>query len=139
MKVKDPIEEEYKQLMFDIKYDKEQFKDPETLGLLMYRLSKEREKTNYLFDEILKKLQHIAKNTEKITVKESKEKELLSDTDQQIIEYARKQGKVDAEEIQSFLGYKGRNAASARLNALYERGLLMKARAGKKVKYWVQG
>ncbi|NYZ80158.1 hypothetical protein H0N95_02815, partial [Candidatus Micrarchaeota archaeon] len=41
----DKAEEEYKDLVFDVKYDKEQFKDPMTIGLLLYRLSRERAKT----------------------------------------------------------------------------------------------
>ena len=46
---KDDTEEEYKDLVMDIRYDKEQFKDPATIGLLLYRLSKEREKSNPMF------------------------------------------------------------------------------------------
>ena len=45
--IKDKVEQEYKDLVFDIKYDKEQFKDPMTIGLLLYRLTMERKKTNH--------------------------------------------------------------------------------------------
>ena len=59
------VDKDYASLMFDVKYDKEQFKDPETIGLLMYRLAREREKTNALFEEILEKLDGMRKSIEK--------------------------------------------------------------------------
>ena len=49
-------------MVFDVKYDKEQFKDPMTIGLLLYRLSRERAKTNELYSRILEKLDQINSN-----------------------------------------------------------------------------
>ena len=131
----DEVEQEYKDLLFDIEYDKEKFKDPATIGLLLYRLAKERERTNQLFKQIIEKLEEIKKlnaNTQPTSTLE------ISDTDKQLLEFVKLQGTVDAELVKKQFGYKGKNAASARLNALYKLGLLQKARSGKKVRYWVQ-
>ena len=47
------VDKDFGSMLFDVKYDKKQFEDPATIGLLMYRLAREREKTNKLFEEIL--------------------------------------------------------------------------------------
>jgi len=132
----DKISKEYEALLFDIKYDKEQFKDNATIGLLLYRLAREREATNGLFKEISSKLERIAELLEGRTGQQEV-KNIISDIDQKILAHIQRCGKVDAEEIQSTFQYRGKNAASARLNALYEKGVLKKGRAGKKVFYWV--
>lgn len=131
----DKISKEYEALLFDVKYDKEQFKDNATIGLLLYRLAKEREASNSLFREVGAKLDRIASLLEKPEQKELTN--IISDIDQKILAHIQRNGKVDAEEIQSIFQYRGKNAASARLNDLYEKGLLKKGRAGKKVFYWV--
>ncbi len=130
--IKDKVEEEYKDLVFDIKYDKEQFKDPMTIGLLLYRLTMERKKTNELFTKILKKLDDMTASTAQSNRIE------LSEIEQKIIDFVKTRKTTDAEEVQKHFGYKGKNAASARLNSLYNQGLLGKKRVGKKVKYWIQ-
>lgn len=137
---KSSVDKDYEKLIFDIKYDKEQFKDPATIGLLLYRLSKERERSNFLFKEIVEKLDDIKKGLGKTPPKvESKiELETLPEIDQEIIAYTQKHGKIDAELVREHFHYKGKNAASARLNALFQKGLLAKTRAGKKVLYWVK-
>ena len=127
--IKDKVEQEYKDLVFDIKYDKEQFKDPMTIGLLLYRLTMERQKTNELFTQLLTKLD---------SMKENPLKTQLGETDQKILNFVKKQETTDAEQVQKHFGYKGKNAASARLNSLYNQRLLNKKRTGKKVKYWIQ-
>lgn len=134
--IDDKISKEYEGLLFDIKYDKEQFKDNATIGLLLYRLAKEREQSNRLFQEISAKLERIARLLEK-TPERKEITNILSDIDQKILAHIQRCGKVDAEEIQSIFQYRGKNAASARLNDLYEKGMLKKGRAGKKVFYWV--
>lgn len=134
--IDDKITKEYETLLFDIKYDKEQFKDNATIGLLLYRLAKEREESNRLFREISSKLSDI---TSLLGSKpESGEiSNVISDIDQKILTHIQRCGKVDAEGIQSAFQYRGKNAASARLNSLFQRGVLKKGRAGKKVLYWV--
>lgn len=131
----DKISKEYEALLFDVKYDKEQFKDNATIGLLLYRLAKEREASNAMFKQISEQLEKIANLLEK--GRPAEVKSIISDIDQKILAHIQRSGKVDAEEIQSIFQYRGKNAASARLNDLYEKGLLKKGRAGKKVFYWV--
>ena len=135
MTEEDKISKEYEALLFDVKYDKEQFKDNATIGLLLYRLAKEREASNSMFKQISEQLERIAQLLEKGQPAEVKS--IISDIDQKILAHVQRNGKVDAEEIQSIFQYRGKNAASARLNDLYEKGLLKKGRAGKKVFYWV--
>ena len=131
----DKISKEYEALLFDVKYDKEQFKDNATIGLLLYRLAKEREASNAMFKQISEHLERIASLLQKGSTEQVKS--IISDIDQKILAHIQRCGKVDAEEIQSIFQYRGKNAASARLNDLYEKGLLKKGRAGKKVFYWV--
>jgi predicted HTH transcriptional regulator len=131
----DKISKEYEALLFDVKYDKEQFKDNATIGLLLYRLAKEREASNAMFKQISEQLEKIASLLQKGSTEQVKS--IISDIDQKILAHIQRNGKVDAEEIQSIFQYRGKNAASARLNDLYEKGLLKKGRAGKKVFYWV--
>jgi predicted HTH transcriptional regulator len=131
----DRISKEYEALLFDVKYDKEQFKDNATIGLLLYRLAKERESSNAMFKQISGQLERIANLLQKGSTEQVKG--IISDIDQKILAHIQRNGKVDAEEIQSIFQYRGKNAASARLNDLYEKGLLKKGRAGKKVFYWV--
>ena len=132
----DKISKEYEALLFDVKYDKEQFKDNTTIGLLLYRLAKEREASNSMFKQISEQLERIASLLQKGPATQEV-KSIISDIDQKILAHVQRNGKVDAEEIQSIFQYRGKNAASARLNDLYEKGLLKKGRAGKKVFYWV--
>jgi len=141
MEPEDETEKEFQNLMFDVKYDKEQFKDPETIGLLLYRLSKERKKTNHLFKEISGKLEDIEKGIKnKETEKEKSGKlDMLSKTDEKVYNYVQTNGKVDAADLKEEFGYKGRNAASARLSSLYKKGFLNKERVGKRVLYWAKG
>ena len=131
----DKISKEYEALLFDVKYDKEQFKDNATIGLLLYRLAKEREASNAMFKQISEQLEKIASLLQKGSTEQVNR--IISDIDQKILAHIQRCGKVDAEEIQSIFQYRGKNAASARLNDLYEKGLLKKGRAGKKVFYWV--
>jgi hypothetical protein len=136
------VDKEYESLMFDIKYDKEQFKDPMAIGLLVYRLAQERKTGNQLFREIVARLDKIATLLEKGRVSPEVSEAVkaeLSDVDAKLLTHIQRCGKVDAEQVQVAFGYKGKNAASARLNLLYQRGILQKGRAGKKVLYWSRG
>ncbi|NPA86623.1 MAG: hypothetical protein GXO00_01300 [Candidatus Diapherotrites archaeon] len=110
----------------DLKAIAAQVKDPTTVGLMIALLIEERRKTNQLLQKILEKLERL---------EISKEKELtdLSEADERIIELIRERGMVTAEDVKEALGYKGLNGASARLNALYKRGILKKVRKGRKV------
>ncbi|MFH0836225.1 MAG: BlaI/MecI/CopY family transcriptional regulator, partial [Candidatus Micrarchaeota archaeon] len=58
---------------------------------------------------------------------------LLSELDEEIMTFISKQGHVTAGQVQKKFKYKGTNAASARLNALFRQGLLEKKQVGRKV------
>lgn len=118
--------DEYKPYSKDIEYDMQKFKDPYVVGAMIHRLVEERKYTNAMLKAILQKL-------DKIEPKTKKKDPLLSEIEEQIMELVRQQGKTDAEHVQAAFNYKGKNGASAKLNALHKKGLLEKRRAGKKV------
>ena len=118
---------------------KEKFKDPVILGTILYRLLEERENTNRILKNLLQKIGDLEerlgerelRTEEKPSMQQ--ELELLPGQDLKIIEIIKKMGKVCAAEVKVSMGYKGENAASARLNRLYSMGILKKANVGKKV------
>lgn len=59
----------------------------------------------------------------------------LSSLDSKIIEFIQVKGMVCADDIKGLMSYRGRNAASARLNGMYRRGLLQRYQLGHKVYY----
>ncbi len=134
-------DDEYQEYSKDVAYDLEKFNDPLIVGAMIHRLVQERVKTNYLFEQILKELKEINNAIKKgASLPVTSEKELvLSEVDERIVEFVKSRGKATANEVQKALGYKGRNAASARLNHLYEMKVLVKTRAGRKVYYSIGG
>ena len=50
--VEDKIAKEYERLVFDVKYDLTKIKDELASGLLLYRLSKEREASNAILSSV---------------------------------------------------------------------------------------
>ena len=58
---------------------------------------------------------------------------ILPEIDSEILSFISEHGKVTAEDVRKKFKYKGKNAASARLNRLCSMGLLKKKQAGKKV------
>jgi len=63
--------------------------------------------------------------------------EELSETEERILELAKRRGRICAQEVQKDMGYSGKNAAAARLNRLYRMGLLRKKRGEDKVMYYM--
>ena len=61
--------------------------------------------------------------------------EILPETDQRILDYVERHGMAEAKQIMEALKYKGKNAASQRLNKLFREGHLRKVRSGRKVLY----
>ncbi len=59
----------------------------------------------------------------------------ISDTDARILEHVQVKGMACAEDIQRLMGYKGKNAACARLSSLLKRGVLYRYQLGHKVYY----
>jgi len=104
--------------------------DPLVLATLIVALIDERRRTNRLLEEIRDALNRVASAPAPVSVATG-----LSEADERILELVREMGMVCAEDVRQALGYKGLNAASARLNALYKQGYLRKIRKGRKVYY----
>lgn len=107
--------------------------EPLLLGALLAKLVEERENTNRLLKTLIARLEAIER---KLGMEEEKEI-ILSEIDEVLMGFVKESGKVTAEDVQKKFNYKGKNAASQRLNRLYEAGLLKKKQAGKKVYYFI--
>ncbi len=128
-------------------------RDPLVVGALLHKLAAERENANRLMLEISAKLDRIMALEEKVArlekaleTKQSKKPHaptasaasvvLLPEVDEKIIAFIKsRNGMTNAAQVQAHFHYKGRNAASSRLHALFEQGLLEKKQVGKTVYY----
>ncbi len=118
------------------------FKDPVVLGSLMYTATRERESTNLLLKNILAKIEALETRMAKIESEKGEPRgprgppsPLLPEADERIMTYIKKRGRACAEEIRDAFRYRGTNAASARMNKLFEKGVLEKEQVGRKVYY----
>lgn len=140
--------EEFQKVAFEFKALESQMKDPIAVGLLLTRVSQEKTSFNLLLREINAKLdrlcaleERICRLEEKFThpAENAKQQSLpsiiLSETEEEIMALVQENGKVCAQDVKARLGYKGTNAACARLSKLFLQGLLEKKQAGKKVFY----
>ena len=116
-------------------------RDPTVHAAIMYTAAKERESTNRILKNILARIDSLelkisrVENEARSVAKAGIPEVALSDVDKSIIAFIKSSGACTAENIQQTLRYKGRNAACARLNRLYELGILEKQRSGKKIIY----
>jgi hypothetical protein len=117
----------------DLEHNMEKFRDPIVLGELVYRLLEERENTNRLLKNLLQKLEAIEAKMGEAPAATKKQGTLLPPIDEQIMAFVKEAGKATSEEVRVKFGYKGKNAASARLNRLCKMNLLAKRQVGKKV------
>jgi len=120
----------------DIEENVEKFRDPVILGEMLYKLLEERENTNRILKNLLIKIEKLEKQASHAAPVEEVEEPLLPEVDAKILEFVRETGKVTAENVRTKFKYKGKNAASARLNRLYELGLVRKKQVGKKVYFF---
>ncbi|MCD6229609.1 MAG: hypothetical protein J7K00_02290 [Candidatus Diapherotrites archaeon] len=162
--MKNHHEKKYEDLTSDVRSDMEKFENPVYIGSLLFRLAEERASTNLILKELNAKIDQlmlleeriheleaqintVTQNSKTNTSEYSKKAEeardntllveLLPEQDKAILAIARKKGRVEAKEVQMALGYKGTNAACARLNKLSAQFLLTKERFGKKVFYFI--
>ena len=123
----------------------QKFRDPIVLGELVYKLMDERENTNRLLKNILQKLdaiesrlaqapQHLDEHRNPLSP--SAMDDILPEIDEQIVGFIKQAGKSTAEEVRARFNYKGKNAASARLNRLCGMGVLLKKQVGRKMYFF---
>jgi hypothetical protein len=105
---------------------------PAFLGILLFKILQEKEKSNKILFDLEKRLSFLEKNMSSSN-SHTKEEEILAEPDQHIMQLVQKFGQVTAKDIQERLSYKNSNAASQRLNKLSRENKLKKLRAGKKV------
>ena len=124
-----------KEIRSDLEQNLDKFRDPVVLAEMVYRLLEERENTNRLLKTIIAKLEAM----EKGQVAEAAgpmEQPMLPEVDEQMLAFVKEAGKATAEDVRVKFSYRGKNAASARLNRLFEMGLLQKQQVGKKVYFF---
>jgi len=120
----------------DLEKNLSKFNDPIVIGEMLYKLLEERENTNRILKNIFAKLESMeAKDAtvEAAAIKTEIGELLLPEIDETILRFVKEIGKATAEDVRQKVNYKGKNAASARLNRLYELQLLDKKQVGKKV------
>ncbi len=128
-----------KTIRSDLEDNMDKFRDPVVLGEMVFRLLEERENTNRLLKNILQKLDQIdAKMAapSALPTETGGIETMLPEIDEQILGFVKEAGKATAEDVRSRFHYRGKNAASARLNRLFEMNLLQKQQVGKKVYFF---
>lgn len=138
------ISPKFSELSMDIKEISKHCKDPMFIAVLLFKLAEERNRTNKLLEQIDEKFDKMMFNmktgeTNPLQQRETEPSSILSEQDQMIMHLAHTNGKVTAGNIKTELGYKGKNAASQRLNRLFKDGHLRKMQSGRKVFYLATG
>ena len=121
------------------------YKDPTMVEALMYRTVMEKENSNRLLKTILGKLDKIETRVSTLEKERKpappkphrKMKTTLPEQDEGIMALVKRKGMVCAEDVRTKFKYKGKNAASARLNRLCAAGLLKKQQVGRKVYFQI--
>ena len=123
--------------------------DPVAVGQMLYRIAEEKKSNNLVvkdingkFDQMMAKLDRIAtlleeaaKRSETQVAAKRPDNIDISDRDQEILEFVKSRKKVCADDVQDHFKYRGRNAASARLNKLFRDNVVDKIYAGRNVYY----
>lgn len=121
------------QISRDVAENIAKFRDPVVLGELVYLLKEERENTNRILKTLLAKMEALElRLSEKGRKEAAHEERMLPEVDEAIVSFV-KEGPKTAEDVRKKFGYKGKNAASARLNRLHDLGVVVKKHVGKKV------
>ncbi|MEM4554588.1 MAG: hypothetical protein QXT25_01940 [Candidatus Anstonellaceae archaeon] len=141
---KEAIEEIRNEVLVPLENDIQKLKDPVVLAALMHTAATEKENTNRLLKTLISQMEakfaQIESRLEAIerALGAPQEEILLPQVDEEILEFVRKKGHVSAEDVRRRFGYKGKNAASFRLNRMYEMGLLSKRQVGRAVLYSIK-
>jgi hypothetical protein len=138
--------------------------DSKTLGLLLFKLAQERQQTNKLLEKLADQYDNVmfqlktslpdhslsARSPGEFInpprppsesdppVRSRPVVRVLADQDQFILKMVEQSGQINADQVREELGYKGKNAASQRLNMLVREGHLRKIQAGRNVVFMVR-
>jgi len=136
-------------------YKPSQESDEDFVSLFKYMLE-ENKKTTLVLDSILKRIEKLESDVSEVYDDDEEEEEesskvektesfvdqpkkeiLLASTDVKIVQILQlsENSMASAEEVSRKMNYKGKNAASARLNRLYKMGLIDRYQLGHKVYY----
>jgi len=139
------IDELRNEVLSPLENDIQKLRDPVVLAALMHTAASERENTNRLLKTLIEKLDakfaEVDSRLAKIEANgiaraaPAQEEVLLPLVDEEIMRFVREKRHVSAEEVRKKFGYKGKNAASARLSRMYDMGLLEKKQVGRAVLY----
>ena len=143
------IAPEFSELSLDIKELQEQGKDPMFVSALLFRLIKEKERSNKLLEALNDKYDRIMLELKQRRggdfsgatpmpsgtgmVPDTGKFQMLAVQDDQILKYVEEHGQATAADVKAIMNYKGLNAASQRLNKLQREGYLKKVQQGRKV------
>jgi len=137
---KEAIEELRNEILSPLENDIAKLRDPVVLAALMHTAATERENANRLLKTLVEKLDaKFAEIERRLDALErhpaaaEEEEVLLPRVDEDILAFVKEKRFASAEEVRRRFGYKGKNAASARLNRLFELGLLSKRQVGREV------
>ncbi len=143
-------QQEFEDLTEDLSNAIYEMGDPVAIGTMLYSIAEEKKSNNLIVRNINAKFDNIAETLNKIYEKLSLLTEQgiphpgehpltpISERDEEILDFVKSMGKACADDVQKKFGYKGRNAASARLSRLFKDNLLEKVYHGRKVYYIVK-
>lgn len=145
---REAIEELRNEIITPLENDIQKLRDPIVLASIMHTAATERENTNRLLKTLIEKLDHkFAEVDARMSALEAgaiahaampSEEVLLPSVDEGILAFVKEKRYASAEEVRRKFGYRGKNAASARLNRMFELGLLEKRQVGRAVLYSVK-
>ena len=135
--------QEFRELTSDVSEAMEEMDDPVAVGRMLFTIAEEKKANNLVvkdlsskFDQIISKLDRIATLLEaQAETQNESDNHSISERDEEILEFIKTKKRVCADDLQDHFNYKGRNAASARLNKLFRDDLVEKIYAGKTVYY----
>lgn len=145
--------QEFQELVGELSDAVYQMSDPIAIATMLYSIAEEKKSSNLVtrdingkFDNMLGKLERILITLEEVnrkldvpaaTTQSSYNSQSceLSERDQEVLNFISLKKRVCADDLQKKLGYRGRNAASARLSKLFRDNLVEKIYMGKKVFY----
>jgi len=135
------------ELLSPLENDIHKLRDPLVLAALMNSVATERENSNRLLKTLVERLDaKFGELEERLSALEAgraivhgapsgDEEILLPSVDEEMLRFVKEKRHVSAEEVRRKFNYKGKNAASARLNRLFAMGLLSKRQVGRAVLY----